>query len=176
MCIDIRGGTGEVERVATKREHLQIRVTADQKSALQARAHAVGMDMSAYVLDRALPSRPQRARDLVAAMRTGDHRYALAEFNDLLTGCPAVEFEEMAREAAPMALDLYLQNYVAALVEQAAALKYVPPPAWTTRVPPLEAPHFVTPLRSLRLHLLRSAPVPFKRRNLFVDSAIGARV
>jgi hypothetical protein len=62
------------------------------------------------------------------------------------------------------------------MVEQASQQRDVPPPAWSRDVPPLEEPYFATPLRSLRLHLLRQAPVLFKRRNLFVDSAVGARV
>ncbi len=69
-----------------------------------------------------------------------------------------------------------MRNYVAAMVEQAAHMKRVRPPAWTARVEPLETPWFATSLESLRLHLLRASPVPFKRRNLFVDSAVGARV
>ena len=55
-------------------------------------------------------------------------------------------------------------------------LKGVAPPAWTGRVDPLEAPWFATSLKTVRLHLLRSAPVAFRRRNLFVDSSVGARV
>jgi hypothetical protein len=53
----------------------------------------------------------------------------------------------------------------------------VPPPAWVRDVEPMETePRFATPLAGLRLHLLRTAPVPFKRRNIFIDSSIGDRV
>jgi hypothetical protein len=37
-------------------------------------------------------------------------------------------------------------------------------------------PSFATEPPGLRLHLLRSAPVAFMRRNLFVDASIGDRV
>ena len=70
----------------------------------------------------------------------------------------------------------YLRNYVAAMVELAAHQRDVFPPAWVRDVEPLEAPHFATPLAGLRLHLLRTAPVPFKRRNIFIDASIGDRV
>jgi hypothetical protein len=73
-------------------------------------------------------------------------------------------------------LSPYLQNYLAAMVELASQQKGVAPPAWTRNVEPLEEPHFATELPGLRLHLLRSAPVAFKRRNLFVDASIGDRV
>jgi hypothetical protein len=43
-------------------------------------------------------------------------------------------------------------------------------------VPPLEEPHFATTLEGLRLHLLQVSPVPFKRRNIFIDSSLGDRV
>jgi hypothetical protein len=82
----------------------------------------------------------------------------------------AVAHAEMAR------LSPLLQNYVAAMVEQASFLKRVQPPAWTARIAPLEEPYFAAPLKALRLHLLRASPVPFKRRNIFVDAAVGARV
>ncbi len=62
------------------------------------------------------------------------------------------------------------------MVERAAQAKRVAPPEWVRGIVPLDTPHFMTPMVSLRLHLLRSSPVPFKRRNIFVDSGIGTRV
>lgn len=100
----------------------------------------------------------------------------LAEMNDLLAALPPVEFGAAVGTARVASLTPYLANYVAAMTEHAAHQKRVDAPAWTHTVPPLDAPHFATALRSLRLHLLRNAPVPFKRRNIFVDSSVGARV
>jgi len=40
----------------------------------------------------------------------------------------------------------------------------------------LEVPVFATDLASLRAHLLRASPVAYRRRNLFVDAAVGDRV
>lgn len=62
------------------------------------------------------------------------------------------------------------------MVEQAAHKKSLAPPDWVRDIEPLSVPWFATPLSSLRMHLLRAAPVPFKRRNLFVDAAVGGRV
>ena len=62
------------------------------------------------------------------------------------------------------------------MFDQAATTKGVLTPSWTRDVVPLDEPYFATPLESVRPYLLRVAPVPFKRRNLFVDAAIGARV
>ncbi len=63
------------------------------------------------------------------------------------------------------------------MVKLAAHRRDVPPPAWVRDVEPMETePRFATPLAGLRLHLLRTAPVPFKRRNIFIDSSIGDRV
>jgi hypothetical protein len=73
-------------------------------------------------------------------------------------------------------LDPLMQNYVAAMVEQAAAQRKRSAPAWTRNVVPLDEPWFATRLRGLRLHLLRASPVPFKRRNIFIDAGVGARV
>ncbi len=162
--------------MVTKTQYLQIRVTPDQKAALQQQAVAAGYDLSSYVLARLVPARRNRFSELLEALAVGDDRFALAELNDFLTECPPMLFHHAVAEAPIASLVPYLQNYVAAMVEQAATLKGVSPPDWTQGVIPLPTPHFVTPMTGLRLHLLRSSPVPFKRRNIFVDSAIGARV
>jgi hypothetical protein len=106
----------------------------------------------------------------------GQPGFALAELNDLLSGLTSGELSRAVEHADLTGLTPYLQNYVAAMVELAAHRRDVPPPAWVRDVEPMEEPRFATPLAGLRLHLLRSAPVPFKRRNIFIDSSIGDRV
>lgn len=163
--------------MTAKTQQLQIRVTPLQKATLKRRARAAGRDVSSYVLERLLPSGTDRFTELLRALQhQADHRFALAELNDFLHACPPVAFGEAVALAEVSALSAYLQNYVAAMVEQAAEAKQVVPPAWVTDIPPLEAPRFATDLPSLRMHLLRSSPVPFKRRNIFIDAGVGARV
>lgn len=132
--------------------------------------------MSEYVLARVLPPPQGRFVELTGALASPDYRFALAELNDFLAACPPVLFGETVARTPADGLSRYLLNYVAAMVEQAAEQKGMRPPEWTRSIAPLAVPHFVSPLASLRLHLLRSAPVPFKRRNIFVDSGVGARV
>ena len=163
--------------MGAKSEQLQIRVTPREKVALKRRARRAGQDVSVYVLARLLPAARLRFGELLRAL--GDERerrFALAELNDLLTGLAPVELRDAVAEADLRELSPYLRNYVAAMVEQAAHQKRVAPPAWVNGVEPLEEPRFGAPLSSLRLHLLRAAPVPFVRRNIFVDSAVGDRV
>jgi hypothetical protein len=162
--------------MAAKTQHIQIRVTPRQKALLKRQAAAAGQELSAYLLARALPPVEGRFDRLAAELGSGDTRFILAELHDFLAACPPMLFAEAVANQPPGGLPPWLENYLAAMVEQAAALKRLPPPAWTRRILPLEIPHFATPLASLRLHLLRSSPVPFKRRNIFVDSSIGARV
>jgi hypothetical protein len=166
--------------MASKSSQLQIRVTREQKEALKRLAHRAGQDVSAYVLARALPESRLRFDALLDALRDPDQQrergYVLAELNDLLTGLSSGELSSAVEHADLAGLSPYLQNYVAAMVELAAHRREARPPAWVRDVEPLETPHFVTPLKGLRLYLLRTAPVPFKRRNLFVDSSIGDRV
>jgi hypothetical protein len=115
---------------------------------------------------------------LLEVLRTDDQPgFALAELNDLLSSLTPAELGSAVAHADLAGLTPYLRNYVAAMVELAAHQRDVPPPAWVRDVEPLETtPHFATPLAGLRLHLLRAAPVPFKRRNIFIDSSIGDRV
>jgi uncharacterized protein (DUF1778 family) len=161
-----------------KSGHIQIRVTPGQKTALKRRAAAAGQELSSYILARVLPAGSQRFQELLALLAGGEDepRYALAELNDLLTSLARDELREAVIHAELARLSPWLANYVAAMVEQACHLKGAAPPAWTGRVAALEAPWFAAPLQSVRLHLLRASPVAFKRRNLFVDATIGARV
>jgi hypothetical protein len=160
-----------------KSQQLQIRVTSHQKAALKRLARAAGLDVSRYVLARVVPAEPHRFAELLRSLTSeANPRYVLAELNDVLHACSPLAFDEAVATAVPSGLSPYLQNYVAAMVEQAAEQKHRTPPPWVRDVVPLDAPHFATPLKGLRLHLLRSAPVPFKRRNIFVDAGVGARV
>ena len=164
----------------SRTEQLQIRVTAAEKAALKRLARRAGQGVSAYVLSRALPRIRLRFEALLRSIADeGERRFALAELNDLLSGLTRAEFLDAindARDAQVWDLTPYWQNYVSAMIEQAAQQKGVLPPTWLSAVEALSEPHFVTPMASLRPHLLRASPVPFRRRNIFVDSGIGDRV
>lgn len=119
----------------------------------------------------------QTFRDItskLSAAGPGDFaRFLLAELNDLLTAADGQEIESLT---APSVSDSYLANYVAAMVELAAHKEGVLPPRWTSEIEPLPRPVFAVPWMSLRPHLLLESPIPFRRRNIFIDSSIGARV
>lgn len=164
--------------MAGRSSQLQIRMTPEQKEVLRRLAHQAGQDMSTYVLSRALPDARMRFARTLETLRDEDQpSFALADLNDLLSSLTSGELRSAVEHADLTGLTPYLQNYVAAMVELAAHRLDVPPPSWVRDVQPLEmAPHFASPLASLRLHLLRAAPVPFKRRNIFIDSSLGDRV
>jgi hypothetical protein len=168
--------------MTTKSRQLQIRVTPGEKAAIQRLARAAGLDVSSYVLARALPASAGRfdrlLRELGEAGRD-ERSYVLAELNDFLSDLSGPELEEAVghvESAVLEALSDYERNYLAAMVELACARNNRPPPAWTADVRPLDEPRFATDLRSVRPHLLRASPVPFKRRNIFIDASIGDRV
>jgi hypothetical protein len=160
----------------TKTRQLQIRVTARQKAEIKRLSRRAGLSVSSYVLACVLPEQRVRFREILGAIGAErDRRYALAELNDFLTGLTASSLGDAVAEADVEDLPPLAANYVAAMVEQAAFRMGVDPPAWAAEVEPLEEPHFAAPFRSLRPHLLRAAPVAFKRRNIFADSTIGDR-
>lgn len=163
--------------MTTKSRQLQVRVTPAQKAALKRVARRAGLDVSSYVLMRALPpARSRFARILRLLRDEADPRFVLAELNDFLSGLAPTEFADAVSDVEIAGLAPFLQNYVAAMVEQAADQKGEAPPPWAKEVEPLEKPRFAVPFISLRPYLLRVSPVPFKRRNLFIDSAVGDRV
>jgi uncharacterized protein (DUF1778 family) len=160
-----------------KTEQLQIRVTSAEKATLKRLARAAGQDLSSYVLSRALPEHRERFQGLIETLSDADERrFALAELNDLLAKLTRAELSDAIGDPPVLALTPYWSNYVAAMVEQAAHQKNLPAPAWLSDIESLAEPHFAVPLENLRLHLLRASPVPFRRRNIFVDSGIGDRV
>lgn len=162
---------------STRTAQLQIRVTPHEKARLKQLARAAGLDVSAYVLGRALPPESGRLAELVDGLRNeDDRRFVLAELNDALISLSSRDFAAAVESLDVRRLDPLMQNYVAAMVEQTAARRKQPAPAWARDVAPLEEPWFATQLRGLRVHLLRASPVPFKRRNIFIDSSVGSRV
>lgn len=163
--------------MAIKSEQLQIRVAPAEKAALKRAARRAGVDVSTYVLSRLLPPARLRMLDILNVLRRGeDRRFALADLNDLLSGLAPTRFTELVAEMSLDGFPPFLQNYVTAMVEQAASQKGEIPPAWVHDIEPLENPYFAVPFARLRPHLLMAAPVAFKRRNLFVDASVGDRV
>jgi uncharacterized protein (DUF1778 family) len=165
--------------VAAKRktEQLQVRLTPEQKARIRRASRRAGKGMSAWILDRLLPSRAEEFGSLVRLLAlAGDHRPALAELNDFLSGLRPGEYTEAVADPPRIPLPPLASNQLAAMVEQAAAELGQVPPAWTREIEPLREPWFATKLESLRLHLLTVSPPAFRRRNLFVDSTLGDRV
>ncbi len=161
----------------TKTQQLQIRVSPTEKARVKRLARQAGQDVSAYVLSRVFsPSADRFAALLRLLRRDRDRRFALAELNDFLSALAPVQVPDAVAHADLGALSPFLGNYVAAMVEQAAGQKGVEPPEWVRDVAPLDEPHFGADLKRLRMYLLRAAPVAFKRRNIFVDAAVGDRV
>ncbi|MBY0398700.1 DUF1778 domain-containing protein [Myxococcota bacterium] len=161
---------------ARKATQLQIRVSEAQKDAIRRAADRAGRDVSAFVLDRVLPPTERLWQDLLDRLEGEElDRFALAELADLLASLEPAELAG-SLETPPAAASSLVRNYLAAMVEQACAASDVRAPAWTRMVEPLERPWFGSQLQSLRLHLLRSSPAPFRRRNIFIDTAMGGRV
>lgn len=158
-------------------EYLQIRVSPDEKAALKRQAARAGQDVSGYVLSRALPAGGARFEEILRTLgEESSWRFALAELNDFLWALSPAEWTDAVGAAELGELRPFVRSYVAAMVEMAAGRKGVEPPTWTSKVGGLDEPWFASPLRSHRLHLLRASPVPFRKRNLFVDATVGDRV
>ncbi len=163
--------------MSTKSSQLQIRVSPEEKTLLKELAKRSGLDVSRYVLQRVLPANRIRFHGILQSLRDDETwRFGLADLNDLLSDLSAAEFGPAVESVDLAGLSSFLANYVCALVEQAAHLCKLPPPEWTKAVEPLSEPYFAAPFASLRPHLLRASPVPFRRRQLFVDSSLGDRV
>ncbi|HUL46204.1 MAG TPA: DUF1778 domain-containing protein [Steroidobacteraceae bacterium] len=160
-----------------KLSQLQIRVSEEEKSAIRAAAERAGMDMSSYILSRALSMPEREFQESVRALKGPDApSFALAEINSLLTRVSAAELREAVASAPPVELSPFLANYVAAMVEVACEMRALRLPAWVRSIPPLDRPVFGSTLQRLRLYLLTHSPAAFRRRNIFIDASLGDRV
>jgi hypothetical protein len=135
------------------------------------------VDLSTWVMSQLLPAPAARFRHLVADLATSARpRFTTAEIHDFLQQMSGSAFCAAVDDCAWESLQPYWANYLAAMVEVTAHRHTHPAPAWTRRVAPLSEPAFGTDLQSLRLHLLTASPIPFRRRNIFIDATVGMRV
>lgn len=162
---------------AAKTMQLQIRLTRAEKAAMQRAARGAGMGLSAYVLSRVYsPPAEQFAHCLADCRELESSRLALAELHALLSNLTRGELSEAVKMPPPAGMNHELENYVAAMVEQACANANIAAPRWAAAVIPLAEPVFGSALRSIRLYLLTQSPPAFRRRNLFIDATLGAQV
>ena len=158
-------------------EQLQIRVSPAEKTAIRRAAKEAGMDMSTYVLGRALPTPAMQLQACVESCSgPAPPSFGLAELNGLLTSWTASELRDAIAAPPTISLTPFLSNYIAAMIEQACERRTVRVPGWVRTVEPLAEPAFGSTLKSLRLHLLTRSPASFRRRNIFIDASLGDRV
>ena len=164
--------------LVSKTHQLQIRVSAEDKALIRARAEGAGMDVSKGVLQQVLPPVERKFQALCGelASRPDALSFTFAEIQDWFDRLTGNEFMRAVRFAPEARLPSFEANYLAATVEHAATIKGANPPRWTLTVEALDTPWFASSLKSLRLYLLTRSPPPFRRRNLFIDSSVGQRV
>jgi len=162
----------------SKTEQLQIRVSADQKARIRARAERAGEDVSKWVLRHLLPPAEDEFRRLSLALASASTQrpQVLAELHDFLARQSTTALTQAVAEPPAADLDPFEANYLAAMVEFACVAKGAAVPGWTRAIEPLPRPWFASQMKSLRIHLLSRSPPPFRSRNLFVDSTVGDRV
>ncbi len=157
-----------------KTQQLQIRVSAAQKALLKKRAAAAGLDVSTFVLRRALVDLEAQLEDLLALLADErEPRTTLARISGLLGSLDSASFRELTAALDVSRLAPFHQNYLAAMAEYRANQLGLPAPRWTMGVPALGEPYFPAGTDRVRPYLMRAAPVVFKRRNLFVDASVG---
>lgn len=160
-----------------KSAFLQIRVTPQEKRVIHADAQKAGLDMSAWVKQQLFSVKTRAYFDLLeGVMNPKISREALAHLNDFLWELSKKDFVSVVRDLPEAFKNTFQGNYIAAMVEMAAAQKDIPAPQWTQKYRGLKDPYFATDFKKLRLHLLVSSPPPFRKRNIFIDSSIGDRV
>lgn len=159
-----------------KSEHLQIRVSRQEKNIIKESANAAGIDMSAWILQKVLNDNLKIFIDLIDKFSTEEHSFVFAALNDFLNNLKAVDFASATAIDPTTKLNDFNRNYIIAMIMQRANQLSIPAPYWINKHKILEKPYFGSSLKSLRLYLLLNSPPEFKSRNIFIDSAVGDRV
>lgn len=164
---------------SVKTSQLQIRISPEDKRRIQQAAKKANKSLSEFICERALSGLVEVSKfdKLVSALNSEVlDSFALAEMNDFLVDLSKEELETILEFPRTLGKSPLVANYLAAMLEHACQRKGVKIASWLKNVLPLQQPWFATELTSLRLHLLQNAPVPFRRRGLFVDTSLGGRV
>ena len=162
----------------SKSAQLQIRVSPDQKERIKAQANQAGEDVSQWVLRHLLPECADELQGMIDTLGQSPklRSQVLAELHDYLVSFDSTQLGRAFRSLDLSGLAPFESNYVAAMIEIACGTRNIATPTWLRDIAPLPDPWFATSLKSLRLHLLTASPPPFRRRNLYIDSTLGARV
>lgn len=171
--INVSGYNG----VVNKSTFLQIRLTPMEKRVVAQMAKKAGMEMSSWVKRCIFSTQKQQYLGIIEMVADPKNKKeALASLNDFLS---AISKEHFADAVLPLPKEMagtFIGNYIASMVELAAHQKNIESPPWIHSFQGLPDPHFSSDLPSLRLHLLKVSPIPFKKRNIFIDSSLGDRV
>ncbi len=162
-----------------KTKYLQIRVTPEEKKLIEKIAKKNSKTISELVLDKLLSDNQNKDKfqSLVSKLSKSEKTsLVFAEINDFLNKLTKDEFKEATDEKPKANISNYHLNYLAAMVEYSANRKKVDPPKWVNEIDPLNEPVFGSKLKNLRTHLLLNSPIPFRKRNIFIDSTVGDRV
>lgn len=161
-----------------KSAQLQIRVTPEQKQRIKEKAERTGEDVSQWVLRKLLPDCADQLQTMVHILGSNPktRRYTLADLHDFLVSQDSNQLGQAFELLDCSALDPLESNYIAAMIETVCTNRDITPPSWLSSIAPLDDPWFATRLHSLKVYLLTASPPAFRRRNLFVDSTLGARV
>jgi hypothetical protein len=163
-----------------KTDHIQIRVTKEEKAAIQAASQRAHLEMSQWILQKILPDPEAKLLTLLAKLKrvenTKNRSFILNELASFLARLSGHELQMAIAKPINIGLSELMDNYVAAMIEQACVFKKIAPTLWLTEKTSVEQPFFGTKLQSMRLYLLIVSPPSFKKRNIFIDSSIGELV
>ncbi len=160
-----------------KEEQVQIRISKQDKDRLRVFAKNKNMELSSFILESVIPSLFKKFQELLSDLKRSKYpKIKLAEINDFLCALNSRDLKAAVANRFEVQLDDYYTNYVAAMIEVACDQKDIAIPVWTQEIAGLDNPVFGSSLKSIRLHLLANALIPFKARNIFIDSSIGDRV
>ena len=165
------------QKKSGKTLQLQIRVSPEEKLLIVQSAKREGLDVSSWVLKRSLNSFQDKFKSLVGKLsQSANHKYEFSELNEFISNLASEQSELAFSEKPKVHLSSYEWNYIAAMIEYSAYMKVFRLPDWINEIEVLEDAVFETNLESLKLYLLTQSPIPFRRRNIFIDTSIGGQV
>jgi hypothetical protein len=147
---------------------LQIRISSELKTKLQALARLQNMDLSEWMLNRLSTTTSVLDLELCYSNLTRETSHKLTHIKNIFHEAPIEIWEDLI-SLKPSDCDHETLAYLASMIEYIADYRDLPRPSWTKNVSALQTPYFDTNNYKLKMILMLESKVQFKARNIFVS-------
>lgn len=157
---------------ARKTQKIEVRLTEAEKNMLKRMCKIQNKEVSELVKEKLFLRSNQEFCELVEDIEaTKQDPFAFARLSEFLKVLTPENFLKAVEYFPSHIQSPFCKAYVASMVEFTAHVLGVLPPLWVKETVALEEPYFGSTLKNMRAYLMTQSPIPFRQRNIFIESA-----